>query len=239
MPRDEWHDENKGRDNTFHRRVSEVRNKTGFNINEAEALDLIQNPNKPNPFAVKVVKETLSDDEVDRRAFFDNETVTFNFRYMLRTFRRELARARRYKRALSLCVVAIDGYAEMLHRYGVLAAEQALTVSAELLIRTCRSDVDMVGRYADGRFILLLPETPGIGAAALGDRIRHKFSQVNLKVQWYQVPLTVSIGISHFPAHGGEIEELIAQADLAAEMIEEKGGNATAFAPEDAPGQAS
>jgi diguanylate cyclase (GGDEF)-like protein len=90
----------------------------------------------------------------------------------------------------------------------------------------------MVGRYGEDRFILFLPETPGTGAAVLCERVRKKFVQLEIQFQWHKIGLTASIGISYYPGHGGDVEELIAQADLAAEEIQEHGGNGIAYAPE-------
>jgi diguanylate cyclase (GGDEF)-like protein len=223
MPKDE--EDFVGRDNLFHRRVSDVRNKVGLNINESEALDLVQNPGTPNIFSQpQVVREDLSEEEIDRRAFFDKDTPTYNFRYMLRSLRRELTRARRYKRSLSVCVVVIDGYADIFHSYGVLAIEGAINSASETLIRACRADVDMVGRYGEDRFLLILPETPVEGAGILAERIRAKFENLSVVSQWNKIKLSSSIGIAQFPDAQG-LEEIIAQAEVAAEMVMEKGGN--------------
>jgi len=222
-----WQDDEKfiKKDNAFHRRMADVRNLSGRNINEAEALDLIQNPNRPNPFGpTTVVQETLTEDEVDHRAFFDKDTPTFNFRYMLRSLRRELTRARRYKRPMSLCVIVIDGYHGIFHSYGALAVESATAMSSETLIRSCRADVDMVGRYGEDRYLLILPETPGTGAAVLAERIRERFANLTIQSQWNKIAMSVSIGISQYPG-GDSLEELIAQAELFAELVQEKGGN--------------
>lgn len=223
MPKDE--EDFVGRDNLFHRRVSDVRNKVGLNINESEALDLIQNPAQPNIFSQPQIQyEDLSDEEVDRRAFFDKDTPTYNFRYMLRSLRRELTRARRYKRALSVCVVVIDGYADIFYKYGVLAVESTVNSAAETLIRACRADVDMVGRYSEDRFLLILPETPIEGAGILAERIRAKFEALSVMSQWNKIKVSSSIGVCQFPDAQG-LEEIIAQAEIAAEIVMAKGGN--------------
>jgi len=221
----------------FNRKINEVRSKMGANLNEAEALDLVNNANKAgvkNPFAanIPIIEHELTDDEVDHKAFFDFQTPTYNFRYMLRSFRRELTRARRYKRSLSVCIVIIDGLMEILNQYGHMALEASIMESAATLIRCCRSDVDMVGRYGEDRFMLILPETPGTGAAVLAERIRKKFTQIEIPHQWYKLKFTASIGISYYPGHGGDVEELIAQSDLAAEVVQERGGNGVCYAPE-------
>jgi len=227
-------------DNPFHRRMQDVRQQMGGNLNEADALDLVKRggampgPVK-NPYAAQlpdVQPRQLSEDEIEYRAIFDTATPTYNFRYILRTCHRELVRARRYKRPLSVVIVIIDGLDKVKSQYGHFAFDQCVMASAETLITCCRRDVDMVGRYGDDRFMLVLPETPGSGAAVLCERIRKKFLTVEIQHQWYKIALTTSIGISYYPGHGGGVEELIAQADLAAEIVQEHGGNGIAYAPE-------
>jgi diguanylate cyclase (GGDEF)-like protein len=225
-------------ENPFHKRMSSVRQQMGGNLNEADALELIKRGGQPpgkNPYAASLQnmqQNTLTDDQIDRRAFFDEVTPTYNFRYMLRSFHRELVRARRYKRPLSACIVIIDGLNTVTHQYGTFALEQCIMAASETLINSVRPDVDMVGRYGDDRFMLLLPETPGTGASVLCERIRKKFLSLEIAFQWYKIALTTSIGISYYPGHGGGVEELIAQADLAAEVVQEHGGNGIAYAPE-------
>jgi len=223
------------KDNPFHRRMADVRYQMGANLNEADALNLVKTGGAKNPFAQNIPnieERKLSDEEIDQRAFFDIYTPTYNFRYLLRSMHRELVRARRYKRPLSVIVVILDGLKGILEQYGSVPLEQAIFAGAETLIRASRADVDMVGRYGEDRFILLLPETPGTGASVLCERIRKQFMKLEIQHQWYKIPLTCSIGIAYHPGHGGGIEELIAQADLAAEVVQEHGGNGIAYAPE-------
>jgi diguanylate cyclase (GGDEF)-like protein len=229
-----WQDEkNVVKDNAFHRRVTNIRNQTAFNVNEQEALDQLRNPAaNRNIFSPALETRELTDDEIDSRAFYDQTTPTYNFRYLIRTMHRELKRAIRYKRGLSLLVVTIDHYAKIGQEYGMLAVDATIAAASEALITTCRSDVDMVGRYGEDRFLVLLPETPGKGASVLAERIRKRFEGIAIPYQWHTIRVYSSIGIAHYPGHGDDLESLIAQADLAAEMVTERGGNGVCFAPE-------
>jgi diguanylate cyclase (GGDEF)-like protein len=126
---------------------------------------------------------------------------------------------------LSVCVVVVDGYHGIFHSYGALAIEQATAMASETLIRSCRADVDLVGRYGEDRYLLILPETPGPGAAVLAERVRERFASLLITSQWNKIAMSVSVGISQYPG-GDSLEELIAQAELFAELVqEERGGN--------------
>lgn len=171
-------------------------------------------------------------DDIDRIAFFDESRPVYNYRYLLRKFRREMSRSRRYNRPVSVMVLALDGLKGIAKDYGYLSAEAAILTAAETINSCIRSDVDLAGRFGDDKFILVLPETPGNGAGVLAERIRKKFESIQIKHQWYVIPMTASLGISHFPGHSTECEELIAKADIAAEEVQARGGNGIGYAPE-------
>ncbi len=229
------------RDNVFHRRVSQVRNQN-LTYDEMMLLDLLNGPGpkqqqkrEPGIFEQEeeeVERVVYTQDDIDRIAFFDDTRPVYNFRYLLRKFRREMSRSRRYNRPVSVVVVALDGLKNISQEYGCLSAESAVITGAETLNSCIRSDVDLAGRFGDDKFILVLPETPGNGAGVLCERIRKKFESIQIKHQWYVIPVTASLGIAHFPGHSTECEELIAQADIAAEKVQARGGNGIGFAPE-------
>ncbi len=233
-PSDPWKDEKDSiKDNPFNRRVANIRQQTRWNINEQEALELLRNPTvSKSIFAPSEPVRELTDDEIDMRAFYDKETPTYNFRYLVRTIRRELVRSVRYKRNASLLVVIIDNFLKIAQEFGMLAMDSTVAAASEALITSCRSDVDMVGRYAEDRFLILLPETPGKGASVLAERIRKRFEGISIPFQWHTIRVFCSIGIAHYPGHGNDMESLIAQADLAAEIATQRGGNGVTFAPD-------
>ncbi|HEY9787205.1 MAG TPA: GGDEF domain-containing protein [Candidatus Obscuribacterales bacterium] len=219
------------KDNVFHRRVSDVRNKVQWDFEQTgKAMELLAQ-GAGYAGGQEAHQVALTEEEIEAMAFFDPQTPVLKFQYMLRMLRRELKRAHRYQRPISILIVAIDSFEGISKRYGALAQEQVLQSVGNTLNRLVRSDVDLVGRYVNERFILILPETPGKGATVLAERIRKTIETNIIEYQWHQIASTVSIGISHRPGHAGEAEELIVQADMACESVERRGGNGTALAP--------
>lgn len=222
------------RDNVFHRRLSDVRNTT-INEDHLQALEELNKPkektifDKPDPKAVK--KQILSQEDVIRIAFYDDSTPAYNFRYLVRKLEREMKRSKRYNRPLSAMIVAFSGFKKINDSYGVTALDDCTVQVAKHLIDITRADVDMVARYGDNRFIVILPETPGSGAAILAERIRKKFEATPLEYRWHKLHVEASIGISYYPGIAQDAAEIIAKADLAVDMVLEKGGNGTAFCP--------
>lgn len=226
------------KETAVHHRVAEVPNHTSWALNNLEALQYL-NQREASATASPQVEEnhtqadSLTEDEIERLAFFDVQTAAYNFRYAMRKLRRELDRCKRYKRPVSLCVISVDGLKRMWQEHDAAVADEATQAAASALIHMIRADVDMVGRYGDCHFVLILPETSGHGASVLAERIRKKFETIEIKHQWYVLKIGTSIGISHFPGHGNSAEELIAYADLASEIAEQRGGNRFYFAPEE------
>ena len=215
----------------FNRRVSNVRDKISWDFDNAEGAieSLRQVVDSTSPHEGYTVPK-LDENDADRIAFFDSETPTYKFQYTLRTLRRELKRTARYGRPFSLLVVAIDGLKYMHGEHKKEIELAMLQQTGSILNSLVRRDIDLVGRYTGNRFLIILPETPGKGASVLAERIRTKFEQTEIKFNLISLPLTVSIGIAHIPGHKGEAEELLVQADIAAEAIERRGGNGVQFA---------
>jgi diguanylate cyclase (GGDEF)-like protein len=221
------------KDSLFHRRVSDIQHRTAWNINEREAIELLKDPEiRASMFNPMGPVRELSDDEVDMRAFYDSQTPTYNFRYLVRNFRREMARSIRYKRFVSVLVVSTEQLVKISAESGVEAVNLSLEKVASILVNSCRADIDMVARYTEDRFILLCPETTGRGAKQLAARLSATFAETEIKYKWHTFSVVASIGIAYFPGHGNDIETLIAQAEMAAEMVSLRGGQGVLFAPE-------
>ena len=170
-------------------------------------------------------------DQIDFLALIDFQTGVYNFRHFLRKLQHEVLRARVCERPISLLVVALSGIAEINNQFGYAAGDEATRSAANLLVQATRLDIDFVGRFLPDRFAVALPETPGEGSLILAERIRRRFELFVVKHQWYELRMTASIGVTYVPGHYGDAEEMLAQADIAAEMILQRGGNAVVPAP--------
>jgi diguanylate cyclase (GGDEF)-like protein len=225
------------RDGAFHRAVANVRNQV-FTENKMAAISRSSAPGERVPgdvFAhVKPGSEPIfTEEDIEAIAFYDGMEGCYNLRYLVRKLVHELKRSKRYNRPTTLIMVGIDGFERIEPEYGSLATDKVVFSVIEFLLSVIRTDIDMVGRLADDRYIMVLPETPGKGAAVMAERSRLLFnSSVELKHNWHRLPVTLSFGISYFPGHGEDARELIARSDLACEFVQSRGGDGFAFAPE-------
>jgi diguanylate cyclase (GGDEF)-like protein len=172
----------------------------------------------------------ITEEELEMLTFFDGTKGIYKLRYFMQTLFRELKRSKRFSRTTSVVVASIDGYNSIFNQYGQQTADQIVASVVGVLLAGARSDIDTIGRMANDRYVLLLPETPGRGAAVLCDRLQKKLAMQEFKHNWYVIPVTLSFGVSYYPGHANDPTELIARADLACEFVQERGGGNTAFA---------
>ena len=165
----------------------------------------------------------------------DDLTHLYNSRYLNQVLRRETKRASRSGRPLSLLFIDLDGFKAVNDTYGHLFGSRAL-VEAAAVIRQSARETDVVSRFGGDEFALVLPDTGGEGAFAVGERIReriaaHKF----LAGDGLNIHLTGSVGVATLPDVAASSEELVQAADKAMYAVKESGKNGiqAAVAPAD------
>jgi diguanylate cyclase (GGDEF)-like protein len=165
----------------------------------------------------------------------DDLTHLYNSRYLNSVLRRETKRASRSGRPLSLLFIDLDGFKAVNDTHGHLFGSRAL-VEAAAVIRSSARETDVVSRFGGDEFALVLPDTGGEGAFAVGERIRerlaaHKF----LAGDGLDIHLTASVGVATLPDVAASAEELVQAADKAMYQVKETGKNGivAAIAPAD------
>ncbi len=144
----------------------------------------------------------------------DELTGIFNRRYFNRTFQREIKRAERYKRNLSVLMIDIDDFKLVNDTFGHLKGDDVLQTIAQILKKNIRR-ADFLFRFGGEEFVILLPETPLNNAIRVGEKLRkaiqNHFASDDCQMSGRKI--TISIGISNFPMDGYSIEKLLEIAD--------------------------
>ena len=151
-------------------------------------------------------------EEIYRMTIVDGLTQIHNKRALFEALEKELMRARRYERDLALLMFDIDFFKRINDQYGHLAGDHVLRELARIVQERIRRE-EVFARYGGEEFVILLPETPLPGAAALAESLRARVANHAFVFQGERIPVTVSIGTALLGENDKVASDLIQRAD--------------------------
>ncbi|HPH96448.1 MAG TPA: diguanylate cyclase [Anaerolineaceae bacterium] len=176
------------------------------------------------------VTNTQLRENLRQQSIRDPLTNLFNRRYMEETLDRELARALRYQRPLSLIMVDIDRFKTFNDTYGHEVGDVVLSKLGEYLLHNMRSE-DIACRYGGEEFLLILPESPLADTLRRAEQLRQGISSIALSHLGQPIPsVTASFGVAAFPEHGVNTAVLRKAADMALYAAKDQGRNCVVIA---------
>ncbi len=151
--------------------------------------------------------------KLEMESITDGLTGVYNYRFLIRSLKVEIKRAKRFNSMFSFLMLDVDNLKDYNDRNGHLSGSRALTDIASVLKESSR-EIDIVAKYGGDEFGILLPGTSGEGAIMYGQRVlegvkRYMFDGITPGL------LTCSIGISVYPDDAINIEKIIDRADTA------------------------
>jgi diguanylate cyclase (GGDEF)-like protein len=149
-----------------------------------------------------------------RMARTDELTGLNNRRAFTEQCERALEQARRYGRQLALVMFDIDHFKTVNDTYGHAAGDRVLQALAEAIERTVR-EVDVAGRLGGEEFAVMLPETGGVEAAALAERLRQAVAGLSVPHEGGGITFTCSFGVAARTEDVMELDTLLSRADEA------------------------
>lgn len=170
-------------------------------------------------------------EEVDRLARTDPLTKLFNKREFWDRIDRELKRAERQRRPLSLVVIDLDRLKWYNDFYGHSHGDILLAHIGKLILDKCRN-TDVAFRYGGDELCLLLPDTGPREAYMVAERIRQSAIELQIVIgedviigDEEESRVTMSIGVASFPNDALTGVELFENADSAMYRAKETGKN--------------
>jgi len=162
--------------------------------------------------------------EVQQLATMDELTGVFNRRGLFQLGQREVERALRYHRSLSVMMLDIDQFKRVNDTYGHLAGDRVLRALADCCRENLRA-LDIVGRYGGEEFFLILPETDIEEALLIGERLRRAIEQMRIVFGEDVISITVSLGVATMTPAISDLTTLIEHSDRALYLAKQAGRN--------------
>jgi len=165
----------------------------------------------------------------------DALTGCFNRGYMNAQLPREIRRAVRYRRALSITLCDIDHFKTINDSYGHQCGDRVLKEFVESLDELIRTDSDWLARYGGEEFLLVLPETTLENAERLAERLRMHIAGKPFEWQGELIRITASFGVVGFSPgelpKGLPAEALLNRADEHLYQAKKRGRNRVVSGP--------
>jgi diguanylate cyclase (GGDEF)-like protein len=151
-------------------------------------------------------------EEIYRLTTVDGLTQIFNKRYFAEALDREIARASRYRRELSLVMFDLDHFKEVNDSHGHLAGDAVLKTLAHTIKTRIRTE-DIFARYGGEEFAIILPEIDGHNAHQFAEKIRRIVETTDFIFEATKIPVTISMGVATLDLEEPAAVALIKRSD--------------------------
>ena len=142
----------------------------------AEGFDFITNPQNTDELIVRVnalLKIKENKDKLEKVSTTDDLTGLHNRKYLQERLEEEISRSKRYGTKLSCILFDIDFFKVVNDMYGYEWGDILLRNIANKLDAMLRKE-DILTRYGDEEFLLVLPNTSEENAFLFGERFRRE-----------------------------------------------------------------
>ena len=163
-------------------------------------------------------------DELQHLAAHDALTGAFNRRSLGDEAERLLARCSRVGEILTVMMIDVDHFKSINDRFGHAAGDEVLRRLAALVRETIRVG-DYFARYGGEEFCILLPNTSEAQSGVLAERLRLRYSELDLHFGGNLLQSTISIGVADSRHAGTNFSGLFAAADEALYRAKQDGRN--------------
>lgn len=163
-------------------------------------------------------------EELYQLATSDPLTGLYNRRQFQELMEKEILRATRHVRALSLALVDIDHFKPVNDRHGHAAGDGVIRGIAQLLRHNARAD-QLIARIGGEEFALVYAEQSLADATAAAERLRKAIAASPFELGGAPVAVTVSIGLAQWQRGMSSLSDLMRVADEQLYRAKKEGRN--------------
>lgn len=179
--------------------------------------------------SIDITERKAAEQRLAALSVTDELTGLANRRRVHDVLAHEWQRCARLQRPMSAVMCDIDHFKEFNDAFGHLRGDDCLQRVGKVLAGVCQRATDLVARYGGEEFLVVLPDTPLDGAAAIAERMRDTVAELRIESASSHVApvLTISAGVatmSPAPDAGAGVE-LVALADEALYRAKRGGRN--------------
>ena len=143
----------------------------------------------------------------------DGLTELYNHRYFQEQIRMQVEQSKRYNTSFSLIIIDIDFFKKFNDTFGHQSGDAVLREVAQTLKRNVRA-TDIVCRYGGEEMSIILPNTSKDEAFSTAQKICERVASKRFKLfSGKETNVTISLGVSTFPADGESAVDIIEAAD--------------------------
>ncbi|MBV8629881.1 MAG: sensor domain-containing diguanylate cyclase [Silvibacterium sp.] len=181
-------------------------------------------------YAAIAIENARAMERIQELTITDETTGLFNVRHLYRQLETEIERSRRFKSQFSLIFIDLDYFKSINDEYGHLIGSRVLAEVGQGLKAMVR-EVDSVYRYGGDEFIVLLPETPKMGARKTAEHLLATLRSMRFaKTDGLRLEVRASFGVATYPDDGSSVHEIIRAADTMMYLVKGSTKNNVAVA---------
>ena len=193
--------------------VRDLDSTNGTYVNEAPLAqrcalgngDLVQVGNTIFKFLSGGNIETNYHEAIYRMTIIDGLTGAHNKRFLLDFLDRELARAKRHHRPISLVMFDLDHFKKVNDVYGHLTGDHVLREISRRVASRIRRE-ELLARYGGEEFVVVLPEAYRDGARAFAEQIRLRVAEDPIEFEGDTIAVTISLGVATYVEGDTEVK---------------------------------
>ncbi len=159
---------------------------------------------------------------------FDALTGLLNRNAFDEMLSREISRAKRHESNLTLLFLDLDDFKRVNDTMGHVAGDAVLKKVAQVIMEEKRSE-DFGARYGGEEMAILLPETSKADGWIIGERVRQRLEETEIRYEGKSIKVTLSGGLASFPIDADDGLRLLKNADKAMYRAKSFGKNNISF----------
>lgn len=165
--------------------------------------------------------QTILQKELSKLITTDRLTELYTRKKLSEVLHLEIQRAKRFETDLGIILLDIDHFKLINDSFGHDLGDSILKEIAKLL-QTHTRKIDTIGRWGDGKFLVICPGSNFEGLHSLAEKLRHTIAEFHFSTKQNH---TASFGMTTLKHNDDNITQLISRVESAMNQAKDQGRN--------------